>query len=307
MANTDVVEHRAAKASSRSAVLVVNAHARSGEDAYANAKKLLQGKDLALEQTHAVREPTRIPGIITQALAQGHSFIIVGGGDGTVAAAANVLAGKDAICGILPLGTANSFARSLNLPLDLEGAVDVIVNGKTRQVDLGRINERYFTTAAAIGLSPEIHRHKPHKLKYLLGPLAYPALAGMLLPRFKPFSCALTLDSGERRDFPAALEVRIANTPYEGGVEAAPEASPTSGDFVVHIVSGTSKWRLVRTWGKIVAGLEPEGRGYEELRARALQLETEPPQDVNVDGEAAMKTPIDVRIVHKALRVTVPR
>jgi YegS/Rv2252/BmrU family lipid kinase len=218
-----------------------------------------------------------------------------------------VLAGKDVACGILPLGTANSFARSLGLPLDLEDAVDVLVHGRTKQVDVGRINERCFLTAVAIGLSPEIHRRKPHNLKYLLGRLGYPVLASTVLPRFKAFVCALTVASGETRHFPAALEVRIANTSYEGGVEAAPDASPTSGDFVVHIITGTSKWRLIKTWGKIVIGMDPDGPNYEELRAKVLSIDTQPIQHVNVDGEAAMRTPIEVRIVRKALRVIIPR
>jgi YegS/Rv2252/BmrU family lipid kinase len=288
-------------------VLIVNAKARSGADAYGAAKELLQRKGFELAKSFAVREPARIPDIVSQVLAQGHSFIIIGGGDGTISAAANVLAGKDVACGILPLGTANSFARSLDLPLDLEGNVDAIVQGRTRQVDVGRINDRCFLTAVAIGLSPQIHRRKPQKLKHLLGRFAYPVLASVVLPRFKPFGCSLTLASGERRHFPAVLEVRIANTPYEGGVETAPDASPTSGDFVVNVVTGTSKWRLVKTWGKIVAGVDPDGPGYEELRAQSLRVETDPPQDVNVDGEAAMQTPIDVRIARKALRVIVPR
>jgi YegS/Rv2252/BmrU family lipid kinase len=303
---TDIAEQSERTTQTRRAALIVNAHARSGEDAYAAAKEMLQQKGLALGTAVAVREPQRIPDIVAQALAQGHSLVIVGGGDGTIRAAANALAGKDAACGILPLGTANSFARSLNVPLDLDGAVDVLLQGRTKQVDVGLIGDKCFLTAVAIGLSPEIHRRKPHKLKYLLGRLAYPAVASMVLPPFRPFACSLALDTGERRDIPAVLELRIANTPYEGGVEAAPDASPTSGDLVVHIVSGTSKWRLIRTWGKIVAGLEPDGPGYEELRTTGVTIETDPPQGVNVDGEAAMTTPVDLRIARKALRVIVP-
>jgi diacylglycerol kinase family enzyme len=222
---TDIAEHGNAR---RSGVLIVNTKARSGADAYLTIKELLHQKGFRLADSFALREPALIPELVAKALAQGHSPIIVGGGNGTISAAAGVLAGKDVACGILPLGTANSFARSLGLPLDLKDVVDVLVHGRTKQVDVGRINDRCFLTAVAIGLSPEIHRRKPHNLKYLLGRLAYPVLASTVLPRFKAFACALTLDSGETRRFPAALEVRIANTSYEGGVEAAPDASVIS-------------------------------------------------------------------------------
>jgi YegS/Rv2252/BmrU family lipid kinase len=291
----------------RNAVLIVNAHARSGADQFATAKRLLQEKGFALGESFAVQEPKRIPALVARAVQDRHSLIIVGGGDGTISCAINELAGKDVTCGLLPLGTANSFARSLNLPLDLEGAIDVLANGRAKHVDLGCINGRYFATAAAIGLSTEIQRSKPHVLKRVLGPLAYPTIAAAVLPKFKPFACTLTLGNGERRDLPSALELRIANAPYEGGVEASPDASLTSGDLVVHIVSGTSKWRLIKTWAQIVGGMDPRGPGYETLRAKSLQVVIEPVQHVNVDGEAALRTPLSVSIARKALRVMVPR
>ena len=290
----------------RRAVLIVNTRARSGASAYEQARQLLERRGFTLDASFPMQEPALLSETVTQVLAEGHAFLVIGGGDGTISAAVSALAGKHATCGLLPLGTANSFARSLGLPLDLEAAVDVLATGRTKDVDLGKINERYFTTAAAIGLSSEIQRRKPDTLKSLLGRFAYPAIASMVLPSFKPFTCMLTGD-GERRDFPAALEVRIANAPYEGGIDAAPDASVTSGDLVVHIVTGSSKWRLVKTWGKIVMGLDPDGPGYETFRAKHLHIATDPAQYINVDGEAALQTPINVSIVRKALRVIVPR
>ena len=289
------------------AVLIVNAQARSGAAAYDQARKLLQQRGIVLDECIPVHQPARLPEIMAQALSRRPSCVLVGGGDGTISAAVNALAGKDIALGLLPLGTANSFARSLHLPLELEEAIDVIADGRTQQVDLGRINGKYFTTAASIGLSSEIQRRKPDTLKSLLGRFAYPTVAGLVLPKFKPFTCMLTLDDGECRSFPAALEVRIANGPYQGGVDAAPDASVTSGDLVVHIVTGRSKLRLLKTWGKVVAGLDPDGPGYETFRGKHLRIATDPPQYVNVDGEAAMKTPVEISVARKALRVIVPR
>jgi YegS/Rv2252/BmrU family lipid kinase len=307
LSTVDLKERSGTEDLQRSAVLIANAHARSGADQFETARRLLQEKGLSLNACFAVQEPARIPDIVARAIADGHPFIIIAGGDGTISCAINELAGTNVTCGVIPLGTANSFARSLKLPLDLEGAVDVLANGRVKQVDLGRINGRYFATAAAIGLSTEIHRSKPHALKSVLGPLAYPTVAAAVLPTFKPFACTLTFDPGESRKFPAVLEVRIANAPYEGGVEASTDASLTSGDLVVHILSGTSRWRLVKNWAQIVGGIDPHGPGYETLRVKALQITTEPVQYVNVDGEAALKTPLSVSIARKALRVMVPR
>jgi YegS/Rv2252/BmrU family lipid kinase len=287
-------------------VLVVNTKARRGAAAFADARRLLEERGMTLDRCLSVGDPARLPDAVAQAVSEGHGLIVVGGGDGTISAAVNAIAGSGAICGLLPLGTANSFARSLHLPLDLDGAVDAIVHGRVREVDLGRINDRHFATTAAIGLSSDIQRRRPDAIKSLLGLFAYPAIAAFVLPRFKPFACTLTLD-GTVHECPAALEVRIANAPYQGGVDAAPDASVTSGDLVVHIVTGTSKWRLIRTWGRIAAGVEPDGPGYQTFRAKRVRVEAEPVQWVNVDGEAALTTPIDVAVAHRALRVMVPR
>jgi hypothetical protein len=102
------------------------------------------------------------------------------------------------------------------------------------------------------------------------------------------------------------LELRIANASYHGGVEAAPAAGVTSGDLVVHLVTGHSKWRLLKTWGKIAGGLEPDGPGFQSLRLERFHLEAEPTHDVNVDGETATRTPVDLSIAPKALTVLVP-
>ena len=277
----------------RRAVLIVNTRARSGASAYEQARQLLsRGRGFTLDASFPVQDPARIPKLVTDALAEGHSFVMIGGGDGTIGAAVNVLAGKDATCGLLPLGTANSFAAASICRL-----IWTQLSRCWRRVGRKRSISAKSTTAtlrqrSRLDFSSEIQRRKPDKIKSLLGRFAYPTIAGLVLPGFRPFTCTLTRDGGERSDFPAALEVRIANAPYEGGIDAAPDASVTSGDLVVHIVTGSSKWRLVKTWGKIVMGLDPEGPGYETFRAKHLHIATDPPQYVNVDGDAVLTDPV---------------
>ena len=80
--------------------------------------------------------------------------MIVGGGDGSVGAAARAVAGSEAILGILPMGTLNHFARDLGLPLKLDQAAAVIAGGQPRAVDVAEVNGRIFVNNAAIGLYP---------------------------------------------------------------------------------------------------------------------------------------------------------
>ncbi|ALR23163.1 hypothetical protein ATN00_21940 (plasmid) [Sphingobium baderi] len=144
-------------------------------------------------------------------------MIIVGGGDGSLSSAIDEFVGHDSVFALLPLGTANSFARTLGIPLDLEGAIRTITTGRRRRVDLGVINGDYFVNAAALGLSPLIGDTVPHKLKRYLGRLGYLIWAVWCLMRFRPFR--LKVDNNGQNTTIWATEVRILNGRFHGGVE----------------------------------------------------------------------------------------
>ncbi len=110
----------------RRAVLVVNARSRRGARYYSEAKRRLVEKGWTLDAAYPVHRPERLPEIVRQAISQGHKFIIIGGGDGTISSVVDHFAYTDVVFGILPLGTANSFARHLSIPLQLDAAVDVL-------------------------------------------------------------------------------------------------------------------------------------------------------------------------------------
>jgi diacylglycerol kinase family enzyme len=82
----------------------------------------------------------------------GFDAIVAGGGDGSVSAVAGVVAGQGTPLGVLPLGTLNHFAKDLGVPLDIDGAIDVIAGGRVRQVDVAEVNDRVFVNNSSIGL-----------------------------------------------------------------------------------------------------------------------------------------------------------
>src|SRR3546814_12283587 len=100
-------------------------------------------------------------------------MVIVGGGDGSLSCTVDDVVDRDCVFALLPLGTANSFARTLGIPLDLDGAIRTIATGRRRRIDLGMIDGDYFANAAAIGLSPMIGDSVPHKLQKYLGRVGY--------------------------------------------------------------------------------------------------------------------------------------
>jgi len=288
----------------REAVLIVNVHSRRGEALFKDAKAMLEEAGLRLIAAHAVKEPERLQETVRGAVADGAPMVIVGGGDGSLSGTVDELVGKDCVFGVLPLGTANSFARTLGIPLDLEGAVAVISGGRRRRIDLGMIDRDYFVNAASLGLSPRIGETVPHKLKRYLGRVGYLLWAIKCSIGFRAFR--LMLDDGVKRRNMWATEVRILNGPYHGGVELSDQADVDTGDIVIQAVVGRSHARLAWDWYAKFFKLRDRDAQTEEFRGKAFRIETRPPQRISIDGEVLASTPVTVQVAAGAVEVAVP-
>ena len=288
----------------REAVLIVNVHSRRGEALFKDAKAMLEEAGLRLMAAHAVKEPERLQETVRGAVADGAPMVIVGGGDGSLSGTVDELVGKDCVFGVLPLGTANSFARTLGIPLDLEGAVAVISGGRRRRIDLGMIDRDYFVNAASLGLSPRIGETVPHKLKRHLGRVGYLLWAIKCSIGFRAFR--LTLDDGVKRRNMWATEVRILNGPYHGGVELSDQADVDTGDIVIQAVVGRSHARLAWDWYAKFFKLRDRDAQTEEFRGKVFRIETRPPQRISIDGEVLASTPVTVQVAAGAVEVAVP-
>ena len=147
--------------------------------------------------------------------------------------------GKDTVFAVLPVGTANSFARSLGLPLDIDGAIDVIAYGRRKRIDLGMINGDYFANVAALGMSPLIADTVPAGLKRYLGVFGYIIWAIRVAFKFRPFRLGITLEDGTMVES-WATEARIANGSHQGGFLLVEDAKLDSGEMVIQAVTGKS-------------------------------------------------------------------
>ncbi|WP_313808850.1 diacylglycerol kinase family protein [Sphingobium sp.] len=288
----------------REAVLIVNVHSRRGAALFRNARALLEQAGLRLIAAHAVKEPDRLQATVREAVARGAPMVIVGGGDGSLSGTVDELVGRNIVFAILPLGTANSFARTLGLPLDLEGAVATIATGRRRRIDLGMIDHDYFVNAASLGLSPRIGKTVPHRLKRYLGRVGYLLWAVKCSIGFRAFRLVLDDGRGERRMW--STEVRILNGPYHGGVELSDHADVDSGEIVVQAVVGRSHARLAWDWYAKFFKLRDRDAHTEEFRGKAFRIETIPPQRISIDGEVLAKTPVTVKVAAGAVDVAVP-
>jgi diacylglycerol kinase family enzyme len=211
----------------------------------------------------------------------------------------------DAIFAILPLGTANSFARTMQIPLDLPGAVGVIAKGRPLAIDLGCINKDYFLNNAAMGLAPVVAETVPHGLKRRLGRLGYLLWAGWSAASFNAFR--LKIQIGRRTYRLWATEVRIANGRFHGGVELIENADVESGQILVQVVRGRSLARL--GWNYLASAMKLASRAERtrEFHGEKLMISTRPPMRVSIDGEIGPETPFTASIAPAAVTVAAPR
>lgn len=289
----------------REAALVVNAHSRKGQDLFESAKARLEEIGINLVAAHAVTQPAELDNVVRKVVADGAPMVIIGGGDGSMSGTVDELVGTGCIFAVLPLGTANSFARTLEIPLDLDGAINVIATGECRRIDLGMINEDYFVNAASIGLSPMIGDTVPHKLKRYLGRPGYLLWALRCSINFRPFRLVIESDGQTHRLW--STEVRILNGPFHGGVELSDNASVESGEIVIQTVVGRSRLRLALDWYAKFFKLRDRNAHTKEYRGKAFRLDTKPKLRISIDGEVLARTPVDVKIAEKAVLVAVPR
>lgn len=289
----------------RSAILIVNALSRQGQKQFDVACTGLRAAGIELIDAIAIDKPGMLNRSVAAAMARKPPMLIIGGGDGSLSSAVDALVGTDTVFAILPLGTANSFARSLEIPLDLDGAIGVIAEGEARRIDLGMIDDDYYCNCAAIGLSTKIGGHIPPILKKTLGRLGYLIWATWQSMKFKSFKLIVTRD-GVREEIDA-LEVRIANGPYHGGVELIDDADPQSGEIVIQAVTGRSPAQLGWSWFTSYLRLRARKDTTIEYRGREIHVETVPPLKISIDGEVLAKTPFTARVAAKAVSVMAPR
>ena len=287
----------------RSAALVVNAKSRKGQALFKRACAAMSGLPYEVD-AHAVENPEDLEPTVRRALAAKPDLLILGGGDGTISGLVDLMVGHDVILGVLPLGTANSFARTLGIPLTIEGAVEVIRAGHTRRIDLGMIDGDYFANCAAMGISPKIAETVPHGLKKMLGKVGYLSWAAYQYLRFRPFT--LIVGDGPTAVKIRVVEVRISNGPYHGGTELVDAAAVDSGEIVVQAVMGHVKRRLVMNWLASVFRHESRHEKVRDFRGKSLKITTIPKLPISIDGEVLAKTPVTAKVAAGIIRVMAP-
>ncbi|MFE0149274.1 diacylglycerol/lipid kinase family protein [Nonomuraea sp. NPDC059007] len=298
-------EHTAAIRRERRVAVVINTRSRRGRRHYFEALDLIHGLGFEPLAEFSVLKPKRLREHLDRALATQPDLLIVGGGDGTLSSAVRHIAHRDVALGVLPLGTTNNFARSLGLPLDLAGAINVFATGKVADIDLGMADDRPFANLASFGVSVEVAGKVKPWLKRIIGRPAYPLTALTILPGHRPFRAFITVD-GQRHEL-LTHQLNIANGRFHGGWQVAKDISIDNGQLVAYQLGSGKKLRLLgETLVRAASGRWRSMAGGPFVTGREMLLETEPPMAADVDGEVRLRTPIRLRVVPNGVRVMVP-
>ena len=245
-----------------------------------------------------------------EAVGCGCDFVVAAGGDGTINEVVNGLAedfGR-ARLGIIPLGTGNDFVRSINVPNDLEAAVELLGAGETQALDVVRVTsdtQRYFINVSAGGFSGLVDERLTAEMKRTWGPLAYLRSAAMALPDLTDYHTYLTFDDEEQREV-NTYNIVIANARFvAGGIPIAPEADLCDGLFDVLIVPVGSLPQLALLVPKILLGQHLDDERILFRRARKLHLDSQPKMWFNADGELVGNEPSTFELIPRAVNVVV--
>ena len=239
-----------------------------------------------------------------------HRIVVAAGGDGTVATVAAKLARTKRTLGVLPLGTFNHFAKDVGIPLDLEGAVDVILAGRARRIDVAQVNGRVFLNNSSVGAYPEIVRRREKEREELgLGKLPAFALAtARILQRPPLLDIELRVKGGATtRRTPGVF---FGNNVYAmEGRKIGTRERLDAGRLSIFLVHATGTAGLLRVMGRALLGqlhYDPEFESVEVRRA-TLSVPRRRRLPVAWDGEISwMKTPLRYRILPLALSVLSP-
>ena len=293
----------------KGAALIVNARSRTGEKAFQQASDLLSSLGVTIGASYALSDPARLPETVREAILEGHDPIILGGGDGSVSSTVDYLAHHNVTMGLLPLGTANDFARTLEIPSGLEEACETIAYGKVVDIDLGLAGDNFYVNVASVGLGVEVTRSLSPQLKKSIGPLAYPVAAITAFFKHEPFAARLTFPDGDHEpaEYDRLLQVAVGNGRfYGGGMIVAPGSGIDDRYLDVYAIRLGRRRDLVGVARYLRSGDFVKSESVDHFRTRHVVLETEPELSINVDGELVAQTPEEFSVAPNALHVIVP-
>lgn len=233
-----------------------------------------------------------------------YKYVLVAGGDGTVDSVVNHMKsrGIDLPIAILPVGTANDFAKFIGMPEDIEAACEKIIKSNPKEVDIGKINDKFFINVASAGLFTDVSQKTDVNLKNTIGKLAY-YLKGMeQLPNFRKIK--IKVDSDEICFDGDMFLMLVFNGQTAGNFKMAYKAEIDDGLLDIIIIKAGMLKDIISLFIKILKGEHLEDSN-ELVYFKTDKLSIECHKDIvtDIDGERGPDFPVTIQCIKKGIEV----
>lgn len=240
----------------------------------------------------------------------GADLVVVAGGDGTLNRAVHGLMsgdGEPPPLAVIPLGTANDFARSRGIPTDVDEAMEVALCGRRRRVDVACANDRWFINVSTGGFGASATRRARRGLKRRLGAAAYLVTGARLLLRLRPERARFVVDGAVVHDGPFMFFAVANGEQTGGGTPVAPLADVRDGRLDLTVVRTRSRTRFIRLLPRLRAGTHIDDPDV--LYTRGSRIEVRAPRaiDVNLDGEPMRIAEVRYSVHMRSLEIMHPQ
>lgn len=257
-----------------------------------------------------VRPGLDVRGIVRESLAAGMRTFVVAGGDGSVHHVAQPLVGTEGILGVVPVGSVNHLARDLQLPVgDWRAAFDVAVRGEVQQIDVGRVNGRYFINSVMMGIYPTISEYRERFRSLHNRWAAYFKATRLALRHFPHVTLVVELE-GRVETLRTQLFVVSVNSYDLSQVGlVSPKTTFNDGRVTMYSLSFMSRMQFIRAAAKYFRGKIADVPGFRRVRTTQLRVDTGKRRlRLSVDGELmTLDTPLQIAAVPSSLLVRGPQ
>jgi YegS/Rv2252/BmrU family lipid kinase len=234
-------------------------------------------------------------------------LVLAVGGDGTAHEVVNgvLAAGGRGPVGVLPVGTGCDFARALGLPRDALAAARALPACGLRQVDVGRVNDRYFLTIAGVGFDGEVAARVNRWPKLIGGVLPYVAGILVTLATYAPVEVDLDVDGVHVRE--RIFLIAVGNTAWNaGGMWLVPAARPDDGLLDAVVAGPLGRLETLAVLPRVFSGRHVGHAKVRQVRARVIRVDGARPLAIQADGEVVGRLPATFSVVPRALTVLAP-
>ncbi len=250
-------------------------------------------------------QPGEAVNISKEGLLAGYNTIVAVGGDGTInEVAKGLIVNGCGRLGIIPMGTGNDLVKSLNISLDPEEAIDVIIKGHTKSIDVGIVNDKAFLNVASIGLDAEVVQNTEKVKSFLMSKFSY--VIGLLITMLSYKHKRILIQLDKLTLEKEALLVAVGNGRYYGGgMKICPVADLEDNYFHICLISKISKLKLLFIFPSIFKGKHLKYTKHVNMyKAKSISIQSKDKMYINIDGEVTnTKDNVNFYMFHKSIDV----